>query len=90
LEIEAKSFALDMGMNCVAVALGEGLNECELGDAGGLIHLFINILREIIKSIKLKATPEVKLNWKVEELNIISLWIYHRNPLSSPMKVSSE
>lgn len=41
-------------MDGVVLALGEGLDERKLGDTGGLIHLFINILRQIIKSIKLK------------------------------------
>ena len=52
LEVEAKSPALEMGVNGVVLALGEGLDERKLGDTGGLI------LRQIIKSIKLKMASE--------------------------------
>ena len=62
-----------MGVNSVALALGESFDECKLRDAGGLIHLFINILRQIIKSIKLKMGTGVRIYSKVEQLNITSL-----------------
>lgn len=90
LEVEAKSPALEMGVNGVVLALGEGLDERKLGDAGGLIHLFINILRQIIKSIKLKMDKRVRINSRVERANIASLWIYHRNASSSPARASWE
>lgn len=66
LEVEAKSPALEMGVNGVVLALGEGLDECKLGDTGSLIHLFINILRQIIKSIKLKMDKGVRIKSRVE------------------------